>query len=121
MSEIQFAADSRAHAERSVAPSKIAIAATFTAEPLSDSLEFWIDKLHLKTEIEFAPYNNVIQSLLDPQGSFARNKGGLNVVLIRFEDWYRFRTEREGKLEYFEQEMKQLTSAFRTAARYASS
>jgi len=38
-------------------------------------------------EIRFAAYNQVFQELLDPAGLFARNTSGVNVVLIRFEDW----------------------------------
>ena len=121
MSGLQIQIDSRAAAEHSSATSTIAIAATFTAEPLKDSLDFWIDKLGLQASIEFAPYNHVMQSLLDMQGPFWRNKGGLNVVLMRFEDWYRFRDQIEFDADYFEKEMKQLESAFQVAAQRASS
>jgi FkbH-like protein len=38
-------------------------------------------------EIRFAGYGQVFQELLDPAGLFARNTGGVNVVLIRFDDW----------------------------------
>src|ERR1700676_2118634 len=102
MSGIQIEIDSRAAAEHSPATSTIAIAATFTAEPLKDSLDFWIDKLGLQASIEFAPYNHVMQSLLDMQGPFSRNKGGLNVVLMRLEDWYRFRDQMDFDADYFE-------------------
>src|SRR5690242_4709459 len=44
-------------------------------------------ELGLDGEIRFAAYNQVFQELLDPAGLFARNTGGINVVLIRFEDW----------------------------------
>jgi len=71
----------------------IAIAATFTAEPVAESLRFWLNWLNLPAKIEFAPYNHVIQSLLDGKSVFASNKRGLNVVLIRFEDWERFRIQ----------------------------
>jgi hypothetical protein len=43
----------------------IAIAATFTAEPLSASLQYWLDQLKIPAKIEFAPYNQVVQALLD--------------------------------------------------------
>jgi FkbH-like protein len=69
----------------------IAIAATFTTEPLSASLQYWLDQLKIPAKIEFAPYNQVVQALLDTGGMFASNKRGLNVVLLRFEDWERFR------------------------------
>ena len=44
-------------------------------------------ELSLPGEIRFAAYNQVFQELLDPAGLFARNTSGVNVVLIRFEDW----------------------------------
>lgn len=71
----------------------IAIAATFTAEPIAESLRFWLNWLNLPVKIEFASYNHVIQSLLDTGSVFASNKRGLNVVLMRFEDWERFRIQ----------------------------
>jgi amino acid adenylation domain-containing protein/FkbH-like protein len=66
---------------------KIAIAATFTAEPLHDSLAFWADKLHWQAEIAFASYNQVFQELLDPASLLSTNKAGFNILLVRPEDW----------------------------------
>src|SRR5215472_10959867 len=65
----------------------IAISATFTAEAIQPGLAFWAGELGFEYEIRFAPYNQVFQQLLDPAGLFARNRGGFNVALIRFEDW----------------------------------
>ena len=44
-------------------------------------------ELGLPAEIRFAAYNLVFQELLDPTGLLARNAGGVNVVLVRFDDW----------------------------------
>ncbi len=44
-------------------------------------------ELGLPTEIRFAAYNQVFQELLDPTRLLARNAGGVNVVLVRFDDW----------------------------------
>lgn len=68
----------------------IAICATFTAEPVADSLQYWLDYLRIPARIEFAPFDQVIQTLIDPAGIFTRNHGGLNVVLLRVEDRDRF-------------------------------
>src|SRR4051812_49518666 len=65
----------------------IAISATFTAEALQPGLAFWAGELGLEYEIRFAGYNQLFQELLDPAGLFARNRGGINVALERFEDW----------------------------------
>ena len=65
----------------------IAISATFTAEALQPGLAFWAGELGLESEIRFAGYNQLFQQLLDPAGLFARNRGGVNVGLVRFADW----------------------------------
>ena len=65
----------------------IAISATFTAEAIQPGLAFWAGELGLEYEIRFAGYNQLFQELLDPAGLFARNRGGVNVALVRFEDW----------------------------------
>ena len=64
----------------------LAIAATFTAEPLAPVFEFWSRKLETPLEVSFAPYNQVLQTLLDPFSVFGRNPRGLNVVLVRWAD-----------------------------------
>ena len=68
--------------------STLAIAATFTAEPIAPVLTSWLETLGLDAEVTFAPYNQVFQQLLDGQTLLARNQG-LNVLLVRFEDWMR--------------------------------
>lgn len=73
----------------------IAIAATFTAEPLEEVLAFWMQELDIPAQFEFMPYNQVFQQLLDPTGPLARNERGINIVLLRFEDWQRQRTFEE--------------------------
>ena len=73
--------------EDTIRPATIAIASTFTAEPVEDALKFWTKKLALDCEIEFAPFNQLFQQLLDPSSLFSRNRNGLNVILLRFEDW----------------------------------
>jgi len=69
------------------------IAATFTAEPVRDALAFWMAELNLPGSIEFAPYNQVFQQLLDPSSLMGRNRKGVNLVLIRVEDWQRAQSE----------------------------
>ena len=66
---------------------KIAIAATFTAEPVAELLAFWLKKLNLPAEIAFAPYNQPFQQLLDPSSLLSTNGQGANVILLRLEDW----------------------------------
>ena len=69
---------------------KIAVAASFTAEPVLGTLAFWMKELGLNAAIEFAPYNQVFQELLNPGSLLSQNHGGMNVILLRPEDWLRF-------------------------------
>ncbi len=73
----------------------IAVAATFTAEPVEEALSFWMEELEIPSTVAFAPYNQVFQQLLDPAGLFAQNDFGVNVVLLRFADWQRYRGGQE--------------------------
>jgi FkbH-like protein len=84
--ELGIAAQARAarqRADRCI----VAVAATFTAEPVAESLGFWLRELGLPARLRFAPYGQVLPQLLDPLSLFARNPLGLNVVLVRAEDW----------------------------------
>jgi FkbH-like protein len=101
----------------------IAISANFTAEPLADSLGFWIKELEFPCAIEFGPYDQVFQQLLDPASKLSNNKAGLNVVLIRLEDWARSASETkpgfEGEWsveERLERHANDLIAAMRTAS-----
>lgn len=76
----------------------IAVAATFTAEPLEETLRFWGKTLSLSGGVEFAPYNQVLPQLLDPSSVLSRNHG-INLVLLRFSDWLRFRQAEERAID----------------------
>jgi FkbH-like protein len=91
----------------------IAISATFTAEALEPTLAFWLRQLKIDYPIRFASYNQVFQELLDPGGLFAANRGGLNVLLIRFEDWARFRDQ--VSIVELEEHVQHFVSAVRSA------
>lgn len=69
------------------APPAVAIAATFTAEPLRDVLAFWSAELETPLDVVFAPYNQVFQQLLDSASMLARAGHVANVLLLRLEDW----------------------------------
>ncbi len=81
--------------DRTVAPIRMRIAASFTAEPLRDVLEFWAELLDLPLRIEIAGYGQVLQELLAPGSDLRSNRSGFNVVLLRAEDWIRARADRE--------------------------
>lgn len=97
----------------------IAISATFTAEALEQTLLFWLPRLGFNLSVRFAPYNQVFQQLLDPGSLLAANRDGFNVVLVRFEDWARFRDA--VNIADLEREVRHLESALRSAAATAGS
>jgi FkbH-like protein len=62
------------------------VAASFTAEPLEPVFRFWGGQLNASVDVRFAPYNQVMQTLLDPASVFASNGHGVNILLVRLED-----------------------------------
>jgi FkbH-like protein len=97
---------------------KIAITATFTAEPLEKALAFWMKELEMPTRIEFAPYNQVLQQLLDPSSLLSTNRNGVNVVLVRFEDWQRSGPDARvsNSQQRVERNLRELATALTVAA-----
>lgn len=69
---------------------QIAIAATFTTQPLLPSLQFWRQELAWPFRIQFAQYNQVFQELLLPGSTFTTNANGMNALLIKWDDWLRY-------------------------------
>jgi FkbH-like protein len=65
----------------------IAVSATFTAEPLAEALDFWMQELDTPSQVSVAPYNQVFQQLLAPESLLSGNERGINVLLVRLEDW----------------------------------
>lgn len=66
----------------------IVLSSTFTAEPIGLPLSAWMRWLSQDTQIEFAPYNQIFQQLLDPNSRLASNTArDINVLLVRIEDW----------------------------------
>jgi FkbH-like protein len=71
----------------------IAVSATFTAEPLEQALNFWMQELDTPSRVTFAPHNQVFQQLLVPDSLLSTNERGINVLLVRLEDWQGFEVE----------------------------
>ena len=91
---------------------KIVITATFTSEPVEDSLSYWLKAMGFPDSIEFAQYNQVFQELLNPASLLATNQNGVNVVLVRFEDWEGSKNNTELTLE---QTLRDFGHALKTA------
>jgi FkbH-like protein len=100
---------------------RFSISASFTAEPLERVIAFWGRQLNAQFETRFAPYNQVLQTLLDPQGEFAANTHGINVVLVRLEDLAAFDPAGNGRLPALEANVLELIEVIRDASERASS
>jgi FkbH-like protein/FkbM family methyltransferase len=70
-----------------VTATSLVIASNFTAEPVEDSLQFWGDHFGAPVHLEFAPYDQIFQQLLDPESAFRKNRDGVNVIMLRLEEW----------------------------------
>ena len=96
----------------------IVIAATFTAEPLKETIEFWVKNLKLENQVIFAEYNQVHQQLLDPNQLFLKNHSGINVVMLRLEDWLRYEksTQISEKLAVIQKNLNEFINLVKSAA-----
>jgi len=65
---------------------RLVVVSTFNGKPLEESLSFWLEELRIPTRIQFAPYSQVFEQLLDPKSLLNENKEGMNLILIRLED-----------------------------------
>ncbi|MBI5280601.1 MAG: HAD-IIIC family phosphatase [Candidatus Solibacter usitatus] len=101
-------------------PFRIAIAANFTADPVRASLAFWGRELDAGFEIVFAPYNQMVQTLLDPGSEFGRNTHGINVVLVRYEELAQFDAPGGNALSALEAHAQELAGALAAASRHAA-
>jgi FkbH-like protein len=72
----------------------LVVAATFVADPIQSVLQHWARKLETTLSVSFAPYGQVVQQLLDHESILSRNEDGINILLVRCEDWARSLTDR---------------------------
>jgi FkbH-like protein len=94
---------------------RFAISATFSAEPLQSPISFWGRQLNVHFETRFSPYNQLLQSLLDPGSEFAKNTHGVNVVLLRLEDLAHFDHDHPSTLATIRTGVHDLLDALRDA------
>lgn len=66
----------------------VAITSTFTCDPINDYIKWWCNQYKKNIDVKKASYNQVFQELLDKESLVSKNLG-LNLILIRFEDWIR--------------------------------
>ena len=87
LSRVAFTLLERVEAPDIAIATELVVASNFTAEPLEDSLKFWGDHFGVRLGIEFAPYNQVFQQLLDAGSALRRNSGGVNAIVLGLEEW----------------------------------
>jgi len=91
----------------------VAIAATFTAEPLLAALGFILDQAGLNFTVKFAPYNQVFQQLLSSTSLLSTNAHGANLVLVRVEDFVRDASDVETARALVARTIRELSDALR--------
>lgn len=69
----------------------LVISATFTAEPIEDGLRHLGKQLQWPLDLRFARYNQVFQELLNPHSLIGQAQGGFAALLLRLEDWFRYK------------------------------
>lgn len=87
------------------------VSATFISEPVGDYIKWWCEQFNISVDLNFALYNQVFQELLDDRSAFWANRG-INILLVRFEDWIReldFNTDSQC-VDHLEKTYKNFTS-----------
>ncbi len=87
LSGVTFDLLDRLDTAEEAAATRLVIASNFTAELVRDPLTFWADQFGVRLDIEFAPYNQVFQQLLDSQSAVRKNADGTNIILLSLEEW----------------------------------
>lgn len=68
---------------------RFAVASTFTCNPVGNGLKFWGDKFGYKVSVNFSPYDQVFQQLLDLDSTLNHPENDARILFIRLEDWIR--------------------------------
>jgi FkbH-like protein len=94
----------------------ITISATFTAEPLLPSLSFILELAGLPLDVRCSPYHQVFQALLSDSSLLIDNAKGINIVLIRIEDFIRDELNEEAALATVTRTAEELSKALASFA-----
>lgn len=92
--------------------SLFSISATFTIESIQSPTQFLIQRLALPFDTQIAPYHQVFQQLLDPFSQSGTNISGVNLFIIRLEDFTRDIEDSEQKRQQLASIIVELTEAF---------
>ncbi|MFD2673096.1 HAD-IIIC family phosphatase [Marinicrinis sediminis] len=105
---------SKIRKENGQAAVRMAVSASFTADPIVEPLQWWAALMGYEVSVEMAPYHQAFQELLNPQSLLSTNVG-LNVLLLRLEDWVRDQelASEEAQLASIERTASELLQAIR--------
>lgn len=80
---------------------RLAIASSFTADPIRRVLSFWTDTLGWRDTVQFADFGQVFQELLSPASLLRSTPEGACIVLVRLSDWGPSAAERTQAMDSF--------------------
>ncbi|KAB2495264.1 type I polyketide synthase [Priestia endophytica] len=83
--EERVAKEKRERAETQ-APLLLTVSSTFTADPVAPYIQYWAKQFDLQVDVQFAPYGQVYQELLNENSLTSAKKNGANLLLVRLED-----------------------------------
>ncbi|WP_435209170.1 condensation domain-containing protein [Micromonospora sp. bgisy143] len=86
---------------------RIALAATFTVDPLRDPVEFWLRFLRVPASVELVGYGQLVAHLL------AGPTVDATVCLLRWEDWLRRQDQTAGALDAAVDDLDAAVAAYR--------
>ncbi|MCG8552016.1 MAG: HAD-IIIC family phosphatase, partial [Desulfobacterales bacterium] len=98
---------------------QIIISSNFTAEFIEPGFLFWLDELNINGDVAFAPYNQILQELINPNSLLSSNTYGASVVFLRVKDWLRelddskIQSENDTH-EFLEKSVQEFTQAMKT-------
>ncbi len=88
---------------------RLVIASSFTDASLQESINWWGEQYDSKIDIQFSSYNQIVQELTNENSLFNTNNKGINVILLRFEDWLKnFKGSDVEQINFLEENYKQL-------------
>ena len=89
----------------------VAITATFTADSILPAMRFVLQEAGIKLDVRLAPYNQLFQELLSSASLLRTNENGVNVILVRVEDFVRDAEDFEEALTIIERIALELANA----------
>lgn len=74
------------------------VVSSFESGPVGEPMEFWLNKLRIDYKLQFAPYSQMFQQLIDDTGLLCRSSQGIGILLFRLEDWIQGMDAKDARL-----------------------